>query len=160
VPEGRPVLERLREGWSVPLPALLEAMGTDRRNAYRAALAAHDHARLRALRASGIPAVWAAAEIQALASAELPLQEKRRRIALLFADSDHLAAALTARSAALDLAWLPRQDWGPILRIIGKRPEAWYGIAADLRAAAPAEVPCDIDRALGFLCGGGLKPPQ
>lgn len=160
VDEGRPVLERLREGAQVPLSELIDALGTERRAAYRAALAAHDHARLRFLHASGIPARWTAAEIEALSKAELSIGEKRRRIALLFADAGQLAGPLAASGYDLPQAvvWLPRQDWGPVLRIIGKSPDAWYDIAARLRGAAPAEVACDIDRAQGFLCGGGLQP--
>lgn len=159
VDKSKPVLQRLREGATVPRVQLIDAVGTERRAAYRAALAAHDHAQLLSLRASGMPPHWTAAEIAALATADLPLPERRRRIALLFADADQLAGALQATSYNLPQAlnWLPRQDWGPILRIIGQSPDTWHDVAVRLRAAAPEDVACDIDHALGYLCGGGVN---
>ena len=54
-----------------------------------------------------------------------------------------------------------RQDAGPVLRIVGKAPDAWYDFARSLHDGAQAggdkDLPCDIDRAQGFLCGGGLN---
>ena len=148
----------------MPLPQLLDAIGRERRAAYRAALAARDHAQLRSLLSRGIPAAWTAAEIQALAAAEMPLPEKRRRVALLFANAEQLSQAMAVGGDELAKtlgSWLPRQDAGPVLRIIGKAPDAWYDLARSLRTGAQADVdddlPCDIDRAQGFLCGGGLN---
>lgn len=140
-PEQAPVLERLRGGAPVPLQQLLDAIGGERRAAYRAALAARDHAQLRRLLARGIPAAWTAAEIQALAAAGMPLPDKRRRLALLFANAEQLSLAMAAggREFAQPLGrWLPREDAGPLLRIIGKAPEAWYEFARSLRAGAQA----------------------
>jgi hypothetical protein len=159
--QGEPPRQRLSRGATVSLHDLLDAIGTERRTAYRAALAAHNHAQLRRLLASGIPPWWTADEIQALATADLPVPEKRRRIALLFADARQLSQALNAEDNDLLAkslgAWLPRQDWGPILRLIGQAPDAWYDVARALRASAASDVACDIDRAQGFLCEGGIK---
>ncbi|MEK8033797.1 hypothetical protein AACH06_23485 [Ideonella sp. DXS29W] len=158
-PEQLPVIDQLRQGATVLLPALLESLGRERRAAYAAALAAHDHAKLRSLMARGIPPAWTAAEIASLARSELPLPEKRRRIALLFANAEQLQLALveTGFEAAKSLAWLPRADWGPVLRLIRQSPGDWYEWAYPLREAVPEDVACEIDRAQGFLCGGGLK---
>lgn len=163
-PEQAPVVERLGRGATVPLQQLLDAIGRERRAAYRAALAARDHAQLRSLLARGIPAAWTAAEIQALAAAEMPLPEKRRRIALLFANAEQLSQAMAAGGHELAKtlgSWLPRQDAGPLLHIIGKAPDAWYDFARSLHAGAQAnghnDLHCDIDRAQSFLCGGGLN---
>lgn len=154
-------LERLRAGDPVRLHAMLDAVGQDRRAAYLAAIAAHDHAPLRRLLAAGVPAWWTADAIKALAKADLPLEEKRRRIALLFADADQLAAAFHADSSDLpdSLApWLPRQDWSPILRMVAKAPGVWSDMAGHVRASLPEAIGCDLDRAQQFVCGGGIKP--
>ena len=160
LPDDGSPLDWLREGHPVSLHLLVDELGAERRAAYRAALAAHDNARLRRLVASGIPAWWTADEIQALAKAELPLEEKRRRIALLFADADQLSAALLDpwQQVANTLGpWLPRQDWGPILRLVRKEPMAWYDARRRFEPA-DAQVGCSLDRAQGFLCEGGLNP--
>jgi hypothetical protein len=159
-PKDTPLLDRLRLGATVPLQALLDHIGAERRAAYRAALAAHAHAQLRGLLARGIPPAWTASEIRTLATADLPLPEKRRRIALLFANAEQLSLALEAGGEELATAlagWLPRQDWGPVLRIVAKAPDTWYDFARALRAAAAEDVACNVDRAQGFLCGGGLS---
>ncbi len=155
--ERKPVMARLRAGASVPMQALIDDVGAPRRAAFQQALAAHDHARLKSLRAEGLPARWTAQEIAALAGADLPLAEKRRRVALLFADAGQLEGALRS-SAGLPLGWLPREDWGPILRIIRKSPEQWLERAQALRESASEAVACEVDWALGFVCGGGLQP--
>ena len=159
--DRRPPLARLREGRTIALRELVDVLGAERRATYRAALAVHDHAQLQRLSASGIPAWWTAAEIQALAKADLPPDEKRRRIALLFAEPDQLAKAL--RVGGYEVAstlgpWLPRQDWGPILRLVRKDPMAWGDARRYFGAPDGSAIGCDLDHAQGFLCGGGLQP--
>ena len=159
--EGVSTLERLRAGKAVPLRDLVDVLGAERRAAYEAALVAHDHAQLGRLMALGIPERWTAAEIRALADADLPLEEKRRRIALLFADPAQLAKALSVdgSDAARTLGpWLPRQDWAPILRLIVKNPASWFYARQRFGAPDGSVVGCDLDHAQGFLCGGGLEP--
>ena len=154
-------LARLHEGQTVSLRALVDILGADRRADYRAALAAHDHAQLRRLLTLGIPPWWTAAEIEGLAKADLPLEEKRRRIALLFADPEQLARALVddglGASGSLG-PWLPRQDWGPILRLVRKNPANWYDARQRFAAPDGSAIGCDLDHAQDFLCGGGLQP--
>ncbi len=157
-PDKRPAPDRLREGRIVPLRDLVDVLGAERRAAYRAALAAHDHEQLRQLLALGIPAWWSADELRALATSDLPLDEKRRRIALLFADPGQLASALAEAETATSLGrWLPSQDWGPILRLVRKDPGKWVDARA-LFDPADARIGCELDRAQGFLCKGGLQP--
>jgi hypothetical protein len=154
--ERRPLMARLRAGATVPVQSLIDELGSARRAEFRQALVTRDHARLKRLRAEGLPVWWTAKEIAALATTDLPLEEKRRRIALLFADAGQLEGVL--RSApALPLGWLPREDWAPILRIIRKSPDTWRDRAALLRESASDTAACEIDWALGYLCGGGLK---
>ncbi len=161
VTEGRPTQSRLREGRTVTLRDMVDLLGTGRRAAWRSALAAHDHAALRRLLAIGIPNWWTAAEIQALATSAMPLEEKRRRIALLFADPAQLAGALKVdgSSVASSLgAWLPRQDWAPILRLVAANPADWFDARQRFGAPAHSALGCDLDHAQGFVCGGGLQP--
>jgi hypothetical protein len=103
-------------------------VGGARRKAYAAAIAAHDHATLARLLAAGIPPRWTAQEIGALATASLAPEEKRRRIALLFANPGQLGRALYEGRYELPdslLTWLPAQDWGPVLRVIERDPDNW-----------------------------------
>jgi hypothetical protein len=155
--ETTPPRDRLRAGGVVPLRDLLDDVGADRRAAYKAAVAARDRAQLRQLREDGIPAWWTAAEIEDLAKADFPLEEKRRRIALLFADADHLTEALSTTSLESLATWLPRQDWAPFLRIIAKKPDRWFQAVKQVRPLVKDALGCDLDRAQGFLCGGGLQ---
>lgn len=161
-PQGEAVLAALRQGREVSVLSLIDTLGVERRQAYAAAIAARDRVAHRALVASGIPPHWTVAEIVALS--DLSLEEKRRRIALLFSNSDQLALALNSKRYDLPealLSWLPRQDWGPVWRVIGRQPDIWWNAAGSLRHEASKsrreDLLCDIDRAQGFLCGGGIE---
>ena len=159
-PGAAPPLDRLRLGDAVSLTELLDAAGADRRVALRSALADHDHARLRQLLDDGVPAWWLAAEIRDLGKADLPLEEKRRRIALLFADADQLSEALDSDKYELPDAlatWLPRRDWKPVLRIVAKAPDAWFDMTQRVRKSVDAVLACELDRAEQFVCGGGVN---
>ena len=159
-PGAAPPLERLRLGDAVSLMELLDTVGADRRIALRSAVADHDPARLRQLLEDGVPPWWTAQEIRDLGKADLPLEEKRRRIALLFADAGQLSAALDSDKYELPDAlatWLPRQDWKPVLRIVAKSPNAWFDMAQRLRKSVDAVLACELDRAEEFVCGGGVN---
>lgn len=162
--DGEEVVATLRKGGVVTIEQLVDLLGAGRRGAYGAAIAAHDRAQIRRLHAAGIPPRWTAAEISALGRADLPLAEKRRRIALLFADRDQLDRTLNKDRYDLPealLGWLPDEDWKPVLSVIGRHPDLWLDPAGRLRnLAAEANrlrLACDIDRAQGFLCGGGIR---
>lgn len=163
-PQGEAVLAALRQGRGVSVLGLIDTLGVERRQAYAAAVAARDRVAHRTLLAAGIPPHWTVAEIIALGKSDLPLEEKRRRIALLFSNSDQLKIALNSKRYDLPealLSWLPRQDWGPVWRVIGSQPDMWWNAAKSLRETAAEsgreELLCDIDRAQGFLCGGGFE---
>lgn len=163
-PQGEAVLAALRTGKGVNVLSLIDALGVERRRAYGAAIAARDRTAHRALIAIGIPPHWTVAEIVSLSQSGLPLAEKRQRIALLFSVNDQLALALNSKRYDLPealLPWLPRQDWGPVWRVIGRNPDIWWNAAGSLRHKASEsgreDLLCDIDRAQGFLCGGGIE---
>lgn len=165
-PQGEAVLAALRQGGEVDVFSLIDALGVERRRAYAAAIAARDHAAHRTLLAAGIPPHWTVAEIVALGKSGLPLEEKRRRIALLFSNGDQLASALNSARYDLTkalLAWLPRQDWPPVWRVIKRQPDIWLNtfaessLRSDASKSGREDLLCDIDRAQGFLCGGGIE---
>jgi hypothetical protein len=163
--EIKPAIPALQSWGAVDISSLIDVLGVDRRAAYRAAVAAHDHTKLRQLVAAGIPAWWTTAEISALAKADLPLAEKRRRVAMLFANKAQLAAALNNDRYSLPeslFTWMPDEDWGPMLQVIQREPDRWWDDAGiRLRNAAEqsgrSNLACRIDHAMGFLCGGGLN---
>ncbi|XVJ70979.1 MAG: hypothetical protein HEQ39_16180 [Rhizobacter sp.] len=95
-PTSERLIATLRQGGTVEIKPLVEVLGSKRRQAYSAAVAARDHAQVRQLLAAGIPTWWTAAEILSLGQADLALADKRRRIAVLFANADHLAQVLRA----------------------------------------------------------------
>lgn len=140
----------------------MDRIGGARRAAYADALAARDRRRLASLTAAGIPTRWTATEIEALERASLSLEEKRRRIALLFANPDRLAAVFDESHRALLpslRSWLPDSDWAPILRLIAAHPAAWMRrMGYQSPGFGSPALRCRIDHAFGFLCGGGLDP--
>lgn len=162
--QGEAVLAALRAGREVSVESLIDALGVERRRAYGAAIAARDRDAHRRLVADGISPHWTVAEIVVLGQSTLPLAEKRQRIALLFSLKDQLALALSSERYKLPealLSWLPRQDWGPVWRVIGQQPDIWWNAAGNLRDKATEvgrqDLLCDINRAQGFLCGGGIE---
>ena len=161
--DGDDVFTNLRKGGVVPIQRLVDQIGNERKGKYAAAIAAHDNAQVRRLLAAGIPTAWTAEEIQALGKTDLPIEEKRRRIAILFASSDQLDRTLNNDRYGLPealLAWLPYQDWEPILRVISRNPDLWRDAALSLRKSSEeahrSDLACAIDRAQGLLCGGGI----
>lgn len=159
-----PLLASLRQGDRVDIGSLVEALGTARRQAHHTAVAALDHAEVRRLLAAGIAPRWTAAEIEKLAQADLPLADKRRRIAVLFANANQLASALNEGSdvGRSLVKWLPDSDWGPVLRGIESNTSRWQESGAshlrhEAETANRPQLACRIDHAMGYLCGGGIK---
>lgn len=158
-----PVDPALQEGRVLSLDRVVDWLGSARRQDYANAIAGHDHAALGRLLAHGLPPRWTVDEIRAVGKSTLPLEEKRRRIALLFANPEQLARALFVARYDLSetlLPWLPDQDWGPVLRVIERSPDFWREPASQLRKAVETAgrpgLACAIDHAQGFLCGGGI----
>lgn len=157
------VADALQEGRVLSIDRVVDWLGSARRQDYAKAIAGHDHAALGRLLAHGLPPRWTADEIRAVGKSSLPLEERRRRIALLFANPEQLARALFAARYDLPemlLPWLPDQDWGPVLRVIERSPDFWRGPASHLREAVVTAgrpgLACAIDHAQGFVCGGGI----
>ncbi|MGJ7526776.1 hypothetical protein [Variovorax sp. GB1P17] len=125
-------------------------------DAYQAAVLALDKPRLAEFKAEGVPGAWTAQAIKSLGAASLPLAEKRRRIAWLFADHAQLARTLGSDVLQSLLGWLPREDWGPVVGVVASNPNTYYGIDylkqnASEKGLRP--LACDFDRAQGLNCG-------
>ncbi|GAB4089752.1 hypothetical protein [Hydrogenophaga soli] len=160
------LLASLRQGDKVYIESLVETLGTARRQAYQTAVAALDHAEVRRLLAAGIAPRWTATEIEKLAQADLPLADKRRRIAVLFANANQLDRVVHRDQHGVVtslMKWLPDPDWGPVLRAMERDAVFFWheGAATYLRGEAETanrpQLACRIDHAMGYLCGGGIK---
>lgn len=123
---------------------------------YQAAVQALDRPRLQRFRIEGVPGSWTAQAIKSMARSELPLAERRRRIAWLFADHAQLERALDSEVLDSLADWLPREDWAPVLGVVGSHPETYYGLdhlRANVVQQKREALACDIDRARGLMCG-------
>lgn len=86
------------------------------RRAFIDAVLAFDQEQLRNLKAAGIFGHWVTDAIRAVSAAKLPLEQKRRRTAWLFRDPVLLARALEREMLLGLIDWLPREDWGPLIK--------------------------------------------
>lgn len=118
------------------------------------AVAALDKARLKEIRAAGVPAKWTADAIVQISGSDVPLSAKRARTAWIFADRVQLERAFNYQVFNVLLPWLPREDWRPVLNAIAKRPD-YYRESLQIGAAdqAHSDLACDITNALGLVCG-------
>jgi hypothetical protein len=158
------VMDTLRAGHRINFTAIVDALGTVRRREYLTSIIALDRKQHDVLLATGIPARWTDHAIRSIGVADITLEEKRRRIALVFTNSAQLESALYGDKYMLPktlLTWLPRQEWGPVLQVIESNPDQWRDAAISLREEAEnagrSDLACDIDHAQGFLCGGGIN---
>ncbi|MCU0753522.1 MAG: hypothetical protein MUE46_00150 [Xanthomonadales bacterium] len=130
------------------------------RQQYLDAGLALDRPLLKVLKARGVPAAWTREAILAVADSELPLAERRRRIAWLFHDHEQLAAALNPSVVERLRDWLPLEDWGPVLRVIEAQPLLWnqplvpLDVEPDRRLS---RLDCALQHAQQQLCGGGWR---
>lgn len=122
-------------------------------NEYQSAILSLDKPKLKAIQQNGIPGDWTAEAIKRVGASRLPLEDKRKRTAWIFYDHAQLARSLNNEIMIGLLDWLPREDWGPILKLIAKRRDN----VADVREAAQAKgldrLACDLDHAQGLICG-------
>jgi hypothetical protein len=87
----------------------------------------------------------------------LPLDEKRKRAAVLFYDHERLASAFDAEWPQLLLDWLPDEDWRPVMKAISLFGPTEFSRADELRGAAAEKgrdaLACEVDHARGWICG-------
>lgn len=138
-----------------PLKSLTGTRDAARQKAWLDAVLALDKGRLKAMRATA-PHSWTGDAIKAVSAADMPLEEKRRRIAWLFVDRKALTESFGLGWAETLLPWLPYQDWRPVIEAAAAIDGHGHYLEALTEAARNAgqeRIACDIDNARGFLCG-------
>jgi hypothetical protein len=137
-----------RRGGSVEM--FVDAHRSAERAAYLKAVQDLDKPVLKAMEAGGVPSWWTREALRAVStSATLQLAEKRQRMAWLFKNHKQLAQALSSDIADGMVAWLPREDWWPILKV-------WPGVSwlvGTARAQGKEALACDFEHATGLMCG-------
>lgn len=149
-------MESLLRDKKAPQPTS-EVLKKKESDAYVAAVMALDKAQMKSLRAGKIAPGATAAAIVAVSKSELPLAEKRKRIAWLFYDHAQLEKAFDSEWPQMLLDWLPYEDWRPVMKAIANFGPTGSARADELRAAAAQlgmeRLACDIDNARGWICG-------
>lgn len=147
--------------------------GDEQRQRWIAAFLANDATALKAL--DVFPA-WRAEGFAALTASTLPLDERRRRIAWMFRDKAGMAASFGSdgqydwaegvQPAIVGLvAWLPREDWRPLLAALGKDSMALAPLLDAAKARGDGRLACMFAQASGQACdaaastqaGGGTQ---
>jgi len=141
----------------------LSKFGAERRSEYLAAVMALDKEKLQKIEAGPLPASWVREAISAVSKSNLPLAEKRKRTAHLFYDHELLGRAMEeiygdSMMESL-VAWLPAEDWGPIIGLMRKYPYRFYpqGVRAKAEEQNKKRLACDLDNMLGLVCGEKLE---
>jgi hypothetical protein len=140
--------------------AFVARYAAPQRQRWLAAFLALDLPTLQAASTEGVYPRWRLEGLDALTASPMPLAQKRKRIAWLFRDHAGLATSfgvseyLGATLVGL-VAWLPREDWRPLLdAIVHSRSQSF--MLADLRKAAnerhDAALACTFTRAMGQDC--------
>ncbi|WP_170298951.1 hypothetical protein [Massilia eburnea] len=147
----------------MPYSDFLRRFAGERRSEYLAAVMALDKEKLQKIEAGPLPATWVGEAISAVGKSDLPLAEKRKRIAHLFYDHERLARAMEDLGG-YDLlhalvAWLPAEDWAPIFGLMRQYPYRFYpqGVRQEAENQKKARLACDLDNLLGLVCGEKLE---
>ena len=116
-----------------------------------------------ALKSADVFPGWRAQALAELTASTLPRAGKRRRIARMFRDQAGMAASfgsahqydwaegVTPALAGL-VAWLPREDWGPLLAALGKDSRALQPLREAAQAKGDARLDCTFAQAAGQDC--------
>lgn len=141
---------------TMDLQSFLKVFRQKRFDEYQAAVQALNKPRLQLFKIEGVPGPWTAQAIKSLVRSDLPLADKRRRIAWLFADHAQLARALDSEVLESLAGWLPREDWGPVWGVVASHRDTYYGLGylrANVAEKKNEALACDIDHAQGLMCG-------
>lgn len=117
---------------------------------------------LTALDKDGVAPAWRRSALAALTASPLPLPEKRRRIAWLFRDHAGLKESFDGRTEEMPevtdlVAWLPREDWRPLLDAIGGNQAQWGALTGAATQRNDAALACTFSRAKGEPCAAGAR---
>lgn len=103
-----------------------------------------------AMKAAGVFPHWVTDALSAVSASSLPLAEKRRRVAWLFRDRALLRAALASQMLDGLVEWLPREDWGPIIK---EGPEHLSSLLYAAKTKGKEGLACRFATALKQPCG-------
>ena len=140
----------------------------EQRKAYLDAVLTLDMPRLKQLEQDGVPPNWTLDAIEMVSKSDLSVPDKRRRTAWLFRDAEGLRAALSPSNVkgteATDTivlglgAWLPREDWRPLLaalKVDADQGDAFWHVKDLARKAQEQGNPalaCRLFHASGQAC--------
>jgi len=136
------------------------AYGGELRRRWIGAFLANDAA---ALKAADVFPPWRAEAIGALNASALPLVERRQRIAWMFrdkagmaesfgSDADYHGAEGVTTALVGMVAWLPREDWRPLLVALGKDNAQLGPLLEAARSKGDATLACTFAHAAGKTC--------
>lgn len=123
------------------------------RQTYLENVLALNYKRLDKINQQGIFPHWISAAINAVSSSDLSIQEKRRRTAWLFRDKGRLArSALSNDVLSTLIAWLPEEDWKPILRAINGQNWLLDSLRREAEQQGKKSLACHFAKALYTDC--------
>ncbi|MGE5385063.1 MAG: ankyrin repeat domain-containing protein [Betaproteobacteria bacterium] len=105
---------------------------------------------LAAMKAEGVFPHWITDALSAVSKSSLSLDEKRRRAAWLFRDHALLRVALTTQMLDGLVEWLPREDWGVIIK---EGPEHLNSLLYSAKTKGKKDLACRFSTALKQPCG-------
>ncbi len=140
----------------------LTRFASDQRERYVKAFLALDASTLKAVADERVLPAWRAVALQALTASTMPVDQKRRRTAWMFRDKPGMAQSFgggaDTRDAVVGLvAWLPREDWRPLLVAIGRNDPVLQALREAAQARGDARLACAFVRAAGQVCEGGTR---
>ena len=147
---------------AVPMTAdaFVARYAAPQRQRWLAAFLALDLPSLAAASTAGVYPRWRLDALDALTASAMPLPQKRKRIAWLFRDHPGLAASVggddyIAATLVGLVAWLPREDWRPLVDALSHSRSQRF-MLAELRKTADerhdAALACTFARAMQQAC--------
>jgi hypothetical protein len=139
----------------LPLADFVDRYGKGMREHWIAAFLALDVAALQEVGADIWPA-WRPAALASLTASSMSLQQKRQRVAWMFRDRNGMAASFGQGSTVpevIDLvAWLPPEDWRPMLVAIGHDDMMLQRLRDAAQKKGDTRLACTFARAARLPC--------
>jgi len=132
------------------------------RKAYLDAVLALDYEALRTMQKTGIFPHWTTQAINAVTQANLPVEDKRRRIAWLFRDATLLKRALLGGGFSSEVqsglvTWLPREDWLPLIKALKDRNGNLESLRSEADRQGKKLLSCRFSTALQRVCSNAER---
>lgn len=131
--------------------------GEPLRERWLAAFLAGDVGALRSADLADPAPAWRVQALAALTDSTLPLDQRRRRIAWMFRDKLGMAASFGGNRGVWSevvglVAWLPREDWRPMLVALDGDPGMLKALQDAATAKGDAGLACTFTQAMGGKC--------